>query len=138
MKTIAAALLLLGSLLMVQGCGNGEDKGNGNGNGNGQTATIRGAIIAVDDYKQGEGRLILMEVTKENGTQYDRASVSIAKDAKMYAMADGKKNKASLADLKSGQNLEVVITGPVMESYPVQVNATEVVITGGGPGAGAK
>jgi hypothetical protein len=115
---------------MVQGCGNGEDKDKGNGNG--QTATIRGAVIAVDDYKQGEGRIFLMEVTKENGTQYDRASVSIPKDAKMFAMADGKKNKASLADLKSGQSLEVVITGPVMESYPVQVNATEVVITGGG------
>lgn len=134
MKTIAAALLLLGSLLVVQGCGNGEDKDNGNS----QTATIRGAIIAVDDYKQGEGRQILMEVTKESGTQYDRASVNIPKDAKMFAMADGKKNKASLADLKSGQSLEVVITGPVMESYPVQVNATEVVITGGGADTGAK
>lgn len=126
MRTIAAALLLLGSLFMVQGCGDGE------ANGSGKKPTIRGTIVTADEYKPGEGRIVVMDVTKEQDTQYDKAAVIIPKDAKIYALADGKKQQAALGDLQSGQSLEVVITGPVRESYPVQVTAVEIVITDSG------
>ncbi|TMV49498.1 DUF3221 domain-containing protein [Paenibacillus mesophilus] len=132
MKTLAAAIVLLGSLLMVQGCG------DGGGNGKDQGVSIRGAVIAVGDYQEGEGRLILVEGTKKSDTQYDKASVRVPKGAKMYAMADGKKKKASVSDLKSGQRVEIVFTGPVQESYPVQAEAKEVVILDGGAGAPSK
>ena len=132
MKTIAAAIVLLGSLLMVQGCGDGS------GSGKDQGVSIRGAIIAVGDYQEGAGRLILVEGSKESDTQYDKASVSVPKKAKMYAMADGKKKKASVSDLKSGQRVEIVFAGPAQETYPVQAEAKEVVILDDGAGSQSK
>lgn len=132
MKTIRAAALLLVSLLIVQGCGNGS------ANGDTQGVSIRGSVIAVGDYDEGKGRLILVEGTKESDTQYDKASITVPKNAKMYAMTDGKKKKASVTELRSGQRVEVVFTGPVRESYPVQAEAKEVVITDRGDAPAAK
>ncbi|MEF3306339.1 hypothetical protein [Paenibacillus sp. GYB003] len=133
MKTIAAAVLLLGSLLLVQGCG-----GAGGSSGDAGIA-IRGEVIAVGELPNGPGTLMLVEGKKEEDTRYDKANVSVPqKTANVYKMANGKKEKAAVSDLKSGLRVEVRFAGPAQEMGIVQGEAKEVVILEGGSGTGSQ
>ena len=66
-------------------------------------------------------------VTGDSGTknQVDKAYFRTTDDTE-YRYADG--SVASAADLRVGRTITLWITGPVMESYPVQVSASRVVI----------
>lgn len=135
MNKIAAVLLLLGGLLVAQGCGNGT----GQGAGTDQGIAIRGEVVATGELPgDSKGSLILVEGQKESDTQYDKASVKVPGKAKVYTMRDGKKAKAAPLDLKSGQRVEIKFVGPVAESYPVQAEAGEVVILDAGAGGQGK
>ena len=66
-------------------------------------------------------------VTGDSGTknQVDKAYFRTSAETE-YRYADG--GVASAADLRVGRRITLWITGPVMESYPVQVTASRVVI----------
>jgi|GEM_PF-161130 len=69
---------------------------------------------------------ILVEGKVEQDTAYDKARVKIGKETKIY---DGNTDKQlSLNNLKEGLKVEVVFTGPVAESYPVQATARTIKI----------
>lgn len=123
-RRAAAILLLVASMLAVQGCG-----------GSAKNVSIRGIIQNVADLANGEGKSILVEGRQEPDTSHDKASVRVSKTAKIYKMANGKKQRASGADLQKGQLVEVVFDGPVALSYPVQATAGEIVILESGAGS---
>jgi beta-N-acetylhexosaminidase len=83
---------------------------------------IRGEIkkVTIDDTKKTT--TILVEGNIQNDTEYDKAYISITKDTKILRG----ELKLLPEDLESGMMVEVIITGPVRESYPVQADAKEI------------
>ena len=98
----------------------------------GKEADIKGNITNI--YKATEDSTgdiigsILIEGSIEKDTEFDKASVTITKKTRIFESKNGKLIKASFDSLKPNQRVQALFTGPVMESYPVQVKAKEVVI----------
>jgi beta-N-acetylhexosaminidase len=98
----------------------------------GKEADIRGSITSI--YKATEDSTgdvigsILIEGNIEKDTEYDKASVTITKETRIFESKSGKLIKANFDSLKPNQRVQALFTGPVAESYPVQVRAKEVVI----------
>jgi hypothetical protein len=92
---------------------------------------IRGAIAEVEVFDKGtaEGALarILIEGPGTDDTLYDvawveiMAATAISFDGETFA-------PPTLADLAPGRQVQVIFTGPVRESYPVQAVAGQVLI----------
>lgn len=60
---------------------------------------------------------------------FDKALTRITDETKIVKMKNGVQESASAADLKVGVMVEVLFTGPIAESYPVQVDAGVIIIT---------
>jgi len=69
-----------------------------------------------------------VEGVKEKDTQYDKAVAVVRSTAKVYKWVNGKKKDASLEDIKVGSKVQCLFKGPVADSYPVQGEASEVLI----------
>ncbi|WP_291651188.1 DUF3221 domain-containing protein [Clostridium sp.] len=86
---------------------------------NDNKVAIRGLVTEKNqEDKRGQ---ILVEGKIEEDTEFDKASVSINTKTKIINQKSDEKLK--LSDIKVGDKVEVIITGPVRESYPVQVDA---------------
>ncbi|MFZ5987624.1 MAG: DUF3221 domain-containing protein [Bacillota bacterium] len=82
---------------------------------------IRGQITKVLRNESNNISGVLVEGEVESDTSYDKASVEVAEDTKIYKGNTGQ--KLSVEDLKENLKVEVVFEGPVAESYPVQGKA---------------
>jgi beta-N-acetylhexosaminidase len=92
-------------------------------NGKAKNPDIRGAVTSIT---QGEkGITVLVEGKLEQDTSFDKASVFI--DNKV-PVSDKDGNKLTPADIKQGDTVEIIFTGEVRESYPVQADAKSVKI----------
>jgi beta-N-acetylhexosaminidase len=92
-------------------------------------ADIRGKVTAVAALRaQGLVGRISVEGAKEKDTEHDKASVTLTSKTKILKWEGGKKKKATFADIKKGTKVQCVFVGPVLESYPVQAKAGEVLI----------
>jgi len=85
-------------------------------------ASIRGYVTEMIISETGAN--ILVEGKTEEDTEFDKASVSINSDT--VIKKDGIKGKLSISDIKKGDKVEVVFTGAVAESYPVQGTAKAI------------
>jgi beta-N-acetylhexosaminidase len=98
----------------------------------GKEAHIRGNITNI--YKTTEYKTediigsILIEGSIEKDTEYDKASVTITKETRIFESKNGKLIKVSFGSLKLNQRVQALFTGMVAESYPVQARAEELVI----------
>lgn len=91
-------------------------------------ADIVGQITAIQPA-EAPGDLIgsvLIEGTREENPQYDRASVRITAETRILQGDD--RQPVTFEALETGQRVEARFSGPVMESYPVQALAGEIVI----------
>ncbi len=86
-------------------------------------ADIRGTITHLDPAGS-----ILIEGVTEQDTEFDRASVTVTAETRIYRLEEGNLLPATFASLQVGQRVQAAFTGPVMESYPVQATASQVVI----------
>lgn len=82
---------------------------------------IRGKITSVNINENKEVTSILVEGKLEADTVFDKASISIDKNTKIYKGSTGE--KLSVNVLLEGVRVEAVFEGPVAESYPVQGKA---------------
>jgi beta-N-acetylhexosaminidase len=82
---------------------------------------IRGEITKLSLNDSSRIVNILVEGKIEEDTSYDKASVYVGEKTKIY-QADTNK-ELTIGDLKEGLKVEIVFTGPVRESYPVQADA---------------
>lgn len=80
---------------------------------------IRGIIILI--HEENEKGNILVEGNIEEDTEFDKASIYITKRTKI--IKEEANERLKLSDIKAGDKVEVIITGPIRESYPVQVDA---------------
>lgn len=83
----------------------------------GQGAVLR--TIVVDGYSPASRKL--------------KAVVRVTDKTKLFARGKGHIREAGTGDLRRGRLVEIKFSGPVEESYPVQVTAAEVVILEEGP-----
>lgn len=107
MKKIGAILLVTILICSLAGCiANKEEN---------QNPVVRGVITEVNP--QEKATFLLVEGKQEEDTSYGKASVKVTKRTKIYR---GDK-KVSIEDLKENLLVEAYTSGPVAESYPVQV-----------------
>ena len=93
---------------------------------------IRGKISNIfpaeaQAQEHGIGTL-LVEGSKEGKAEFDRASVKVKGITRIFKKHGNKLRFATFEDLMIGQWVEVRFTGPVLQSYPVQAVAEEIVI----------
>jgi hypothetical protein len=88
--------------------------------------SIRGSVTSITPRSDGLG-IILVEETSPQGLEYDKASLAITKDTKLLKRAGDDYVELTLDDMRVGMVVEVWITGPVRESYPIQADADTVV-----------
>lgn len=125
MKSIKSALLLIGLMTLLLGCGPFGAGGGG--------VDIRGNITSIhraDAQSQEEGTIgtVLIEGAIEEDTGFDKASVTITEETRIFEQEGQGRRAVTFEALQVGQRVEARFTGPVMESYPVQATAKEIVI----------
>jgi len=93
---------------------------------------VRGTITHLS-RTEGEDRdkvlgRVFIEGAKEPDTQYEKASVMIRAETKLFVKRGKERKSTEFATLKEGQKVEASFSGPVAESYPVQATAAEITI----------
>lgn len=88
---------------------------------------IRGQIINVY-LDNGEITGIMVEGTEEVDTVYARAIVGITEETQIFIRTNNSFSKVSADNLKEGQSVEVLFTGAIQTSDPVQATALEIAI----------
>jgi beta-N-acetylhexosaminidase len=91
----------------------------------GKITNIRRADRGVDDTLLGA---ILIEGVKEADTGFDKASVRVTNETRIFDERETERKQVSFDALKTGQKVSARFVGPVMESYPVQATAGEIII----------
>jgi beta-N-acetylhexosaminidase len=94
---------------------------------------VRGSItkltVANDEAKKkGLVGVLMVEGEKGKDVGYDKASVKVTDKTTIKKLVGKERKDAKFEDLKVGSKVAAVFTGPVLESYPVQATAKEIVI----------
>jgi hypothetical protein len=92
-----------------------------------QSPHIRGTITLIytkDEYLSG----ILVEGTLDSDTKYEKAIVGIDSKTLVYRRQGDTFLKAEVTDITINSQVEVLFTGPIRTSDPVQATAEEVII----------
>jgi hypothetical protein len=96
----------------------------------GAKVDIRGKVTKFSVVKPNNAGIlasVMVEGKKEN-SNYDKAAVKITNKTKLEKLVGKERRPATLEDLKEGVQVEAKFTGPVLQSYPVQATAAEVLI----------
>lgn len=126
MKSIRLLGLLMGLTSLLLGCApSGAAPSAG--------ADIRGTITDIyqaDAQSREEGIVgsVLIEGVIEEDTEFDRASVTITDKTRIFEQKGQERLPVTFDSLKIGQRVQARFTGGVLESYPVQATASEIVI----------
>jgi len=100
--------------------------------GHSATPDVRGEVMGIS---QTGDRVSAIEVegalTAE--TRYDRASVRITDNTRIFLLAENGYTPASAGQIALGQQVEVLFVGLILERYPVSAEAGEIIIL---PGSG--
>lgn len=93
---------------------------------------ITGIISASPEMRRAHAvqGFIRVEGAREPDTQYDRAAITITDSTAITVMEGETPGDGKFAALKKGDSVEATFTGPVRESYPVQVTASHVRVIG--------
>jgi hypothetical protein len=96
-------------------------------------ADIRGNITSIhrapaDDESDNLLGTIMIEGVKEADTNFDKASVRVTNETRVFDGREKERQPTSFDALKTGQKVAARFVGPVAESYPVQATASEIII----------
>lgn len=139
MKRIIRTVLVM-TMLLCAACGAGATVGGDPATPADDVATppsgsipdIRGMITTIqtsaDPTQTGIAGTMLVEGPIEGGTKFDKASITITADTRLFEQSGDERRPITVDAFRAGQRVEAWFTGPVMESYPVQVAALEIVI----------
>lgn len=92
-----------------------------------QAPHIRGTITQIymkDDHLSG----FLVEGALDPDTKYEKAIVGIDSKTLVYRKQGGTFLKIKVTDLSVNSQIEVLFTGPIRTSDPVQATAEEIII----------
>ncbi len=123
-------LLLLALLSLAAGCaspvGSSGAGSSGTQNPCDKQSSIKGRIVTISHGTAGGG--IALDGTKEPQAAYDKIYVLVNPNTLLFEKQGKECRAVSSAALKVGQRVQVQSTGSVMQSYPPQTNAAEIVI----------
>jgi hypothetical protein len=88
---------------------------------------IRGTITKIST-SEGHISGFSVEGVIESDTEYDKASVGITETTRIYMRTDTGYEVSAFDQLAVGVKVEVLFTGIIMERYPVQGRADEIMI----------
>ena len=91
---------------------------------------IRGVITSITGGSGDVTGSVRIEGAIDQDTAYDKAVVRVEGDTRIFRQAGNALMEVTFSDLTVGQTVEAWFTGPVAESYPVQVKASQIVIVG--------
>ncbi|MDD3777722.1 MAG: hypothetical protein PHN32_08990 [Actinomycetota bacterium] len=117
MKKWLAILILLCICCLAPGCSQACIIAN---------PDIRGQITSIED--RGENKAVLIEGKVQADTGYDKAWVTVTGSTIVLSQQSGEAIQVEADELKTGLQVQAVFTGPIMESYPVQTEAEQIVI----------
>lgn len=106
-KLIIVTVIIIIISLGAARCGKNDQK---------EKVGIRGYVKEIVIYNGGVN--ILVEGNIEKDTEFDKASAAINKDTAIRK--DNVNGKLEASDIKKGDKVEVIFTGALAESYPVQ------------------
>ena len=123
----AAALVLAAglALALLGACTSGGDTAPTSGD-----PDIRGVITSITDGSGDVVGSVRIEGAVDRDTAYDKAVVRVESDTPIFRQAGNAMMEVTFGNLTVGQTVEAWFTGPVAESYPVQVKASQIVIVG--------
>ena len=127
-STLAKAALVLAATLalaLLSACSNDGDAAPG-----ANDPDIRGVITSISDGTGDVIGSVRIEGTIDEDTSYDKAVVRVEGDTLLFRQVGSAMMEITFADLTVGQTVEAWFTGPIAESYPVQVKASQIVIVG--------
>jgi hypothetical protein len=113
------------ALAILAACSNGGDAAPGPSD-----PDIRGVITSLSDGSGDVVGSVRIEGDIAQDTTYDKAVVRVEGDTRILRQVGDAMMEVTFADLSVGQTVEAWFTGPVAESYPVQVKASQIVIVG--------
>lgn len=90
------------------------------------TGTVNDLRISIDGGGDFLGSFALGGQPEND--QFADARVTITTATRFFREQGGERVESGMPELRDGQTIELTITGPVMESFPVQANAGEIVI----------
>ncbi|EKQ54676.1 MAG: hypothetical protein B655_0669 [Methanobacterium sp. Maddingley MBC34] len=99
----------------------GEEKADMNGN-------IIGICLADPQNENNTQDSILVEGLISGNSQTHNLSVKVNKETVIVKKNGNKRENASFTDLKNGEKVAVMFTGPFVDSYPPQTMAKEIII----------
>lgn len=93
---------------------------------------MSGLIVGLcSDNSQGDTNVIdsLLVEGYQSGASYPQnISIIINKNTTIYHRYGKNLVKASVDDLHPGQKIEIRFTGPMLQTYPPQINASDIII----------
>lgn len=93
---------------------------------------MNGVIIGLcsDNPQENTGVIdsLLVEGFQTGASQSQNMSIVINKNTTVYHKYGKNLVKATVNDLHPGQKIEIRFNGPVLQTYPPQVNATDIII----------
>jgi hypothetical protein len=116
---VVLALCLTAGVGLAAGCGSSVDLSR---------ADIRGTVTSVTPSETLNLGSVLIEGAKEKDTSVDKARITVTSRTRIYRLENGKPVKAGFDALAVGERAQALFSGPVLESYPVQATASEIVV----------
>ncbi len=99
------------------------------GEGSAPGVTIRGNLSDVRAAAQGDTLgFIRVEGEKIAGNQYGRAELRITGATQVFEKQGQRLVQVDFGALEFGETVEATMIGPIMESWPVQAAASQVII----------
>ena len=123
----AAALALAAGLALVL---LGACTGDGDAAPTPGDPDIRGVVTSITEGAGDVTGSVRIEGAIDEDTGYDKAVVRVESDTRILRQVGNAMMEITFGDLEVGQTVEAWFTGPVAESYPVQVKASQIVIVG--------
>ncbi len=120
------AMALVASLALFACTGDGPKGGD---------AQLLGVVTSID-RGDAHGMLVAWDASLGPQLEYDAAFVTVTDDTGIFRRtSENGHERIPADDLRVRDVVEVWITGPVMESYPVQAGADQVVVVARWPEA---
>jgi hypothetical protein len=126
MTSLAFVGALVAAALALTACAPTQPSGDG--------PQLLGVVTTVDAAGKTPQLLVVWDTRLGGQLEYDAASLAVPRSANVFRRnTDASYTRFPAQDLKVGDVVEVRITGPVRESYPVQADADQIVVTGRWP-----
>jgi hypothetical protein len=125
----------LAILPALVGCNQNSASGNSSNTPNTSTScvkpssNIKGQIVSISHTAVGNRQGgFLLDSSKEKNAAYNQAYIIVLNTTRVYSIQNGQCKAILFTALTRGQHIQIQPKGPIMQSYPLQIQAEEIVL----------